>query len=101
MNYAVAYYTRSGNTKKVADAIAEVIGVPTTDISKGLSADVLPMIRVWKNSFRRMPPRLSRSFPSPLPHPAIPLRNSSRQRQKQTASLFIRRLLNAAANSVS
>ena len=40
MNYAVAYYTRSGNTKKVADAIAEVIGVPTTDISKGLSADV-------------------------------------------------------------
>jgi len=40
MNYAVAYYTRSGNTKKIADAIAEVIGVPTTDISQGLSTDV-------------------------------------------------------------
>lgn len=43
MKYAVAYYTRSGNTKKVADAIAEVLGVEAFDISKGMTekADVL------------------------------------------------------------
>lgn len=40
MKYAVAYYTRSGNTKKVADAIAEIIEVKATDISEGLSEDV-------------------------------------------------------------
>ncbi len=43
MKYAVAYYTRSGNTKKVAETIAEILGVTPFDISEGMSekADVL------------------------------------------------------------
>lgn len=40
MKYAVAYYTRSGNTKKVADVIAEVLGVSATDISEGVAEPV-------------------------------------------------------------
>lgn len=43
MKYAVAYYTRSGNTKKIAETIAEVLGVTPFDIADGMSekADVL------------------------------------------------------------
>lgn len=37
MNIAVRYYTRSGNTKKLADAIAEVTGVQAEDISVPLT----------------------------------------------------------------
>ena len=40
MKYAVAYYTRSGNTKKVADVIAEVLGVEAKEISEGVSEPV-------------------------------------------------------------
>ena len=40
MKYAVAYYTRSGNTKKVAEAIAEVLGVTAMDISLELPKDI-------------------------------------------------------------
>lgn len=40
MNIAVRYCTRSGNTEKVAKAIAEVAGVPAEDISKPLEEDV-------------------------------------------------------------
>ena len=38
--YAVAYYTRSGNTKKMAETVGRVLGVTPTDISEGLSEDV-------------------------------------------------------------
>ena len=27
MNYAVRYYTKTGNTKKLADAVAKAVGV--------------------------------------------------------------------------
>ncbi len=40
MKYAVSYYTRSGNTKKVADVIAEVVGVNAKSISEGISEPV-------------------------------------------------------------
>lgn len=36
MNIAVRYYTKSGNTKKLADAIAEVVGVEAADVSAPL-----------------------------------------------------------------
>ena len=43
MKIAVRYYTRSGNTKKLADAIAEVASVDAKDVSVTLEekADVL------------------------------------------------------------
>jgi len=40
MKYAVSYYTRSGNTKKMADVVGEVLGVTPKDISEGLSEKV-------------------------------------------------------------
>lgn len=42
MNVAVRYYTRGGNTKKVADAIAGELGVEALDITNEVKdADVL------------------------------------------------------------
>lgn len=40
MKIAVRYYTKTGNTKKLADAIAETIGVKALQISEPLSEDV-------------------------------------------------------------
>jgi len=37
MNYAVVYYSRSGNTKKLADAAAEVLGVSAQDVTTDLT----------------------------------------------------------------
>lgn len=43
MNIAVYYYTRSGNTKKLADAVAAAVGVPAKELHTPLQerADVL------------------------------------------------------------
>ena len=43
MKIAVRYYTRSGNTKKLAEAVAEAVAVEAKDVSVPLSekADVL------------------------------------------------------------
>lgn len=43
MKCAVRYYTRSGNVKKLADAIADELGVESLDVSAGLDeyVDVL------------------------------------------------------------
>lgn len=43
MNIAVRYYTKSGNTKKLADTIAEAVGVQAQEVSVPLSekADIL------------------------------------------------------------
>lgn len=40
MNIAVRYYTKSGNTKKLADAIAKVAGVEAHDVSHPLNEKV-------------------------------------------------------------
>lgn len=40
MNVAVRFYTRSGNTEKLADAIAEVIGVKAENVSVPLASKV-------------------------------------------------------------
>jgi flavodoxin len=40
MKVAVRYYTRSGNTKKLADQIAKTVGVKAEDVSVGLKEDV-------------------------------------------------------------
>lgn len=40
MKYAVRYYSRSGNTKKLADAAAEVLGVQAECVSEPLKEDV-------------------------------------------------------------
>ena len=40
MKYSVAYYTRSGNTKKVAEVIADVLAVDARDISLELPGNV-------------------------------------------------------------
>lgn len=40
MNIAVRYFTRSGNTKKLADAIAEAVGVTAYDVSVRLPEKV-------------------------------------------------------------
>ena len=40
MKYAVGYYTRSGNTKKMAETVAEVLGVEAFDITRGLDKEV-------------------------------------------------------------
>ena len=37
MNIAIRYYTRSGNTKKLADAISEAINIEAFDVSVPLS----------------------------------------------------------------
>lgn len=43
MNVAVRYYTRSGNTKKLADSIARRLGTQAESVEKGLleRADIL------------------------------------------------------------
>lgn len=43
MNIQVRYYTRSGNTKKLADSIAKAVGVTPEDISNPMveKADIL------------------------------------------------------------
>ena len=40
MTYAVRYYTKTGNTKKLADAIANVLGVESLPISVPVSEPV-------------------------------------------------------------
>ena len=40
MKIAVRYYTKSGNTQKVAEAIAKTLGVEALSIEEGLSEDV-------------------------------------------------------------
>ena len=40
MKYAIRYYTKSGNTKKLADAIAEVLNIEAKPITDELEADV-------------------------------------------------------------
>lgn len=40
MNIAVRYYTKTGNTKKLAEAIAAAVGVQAFDVSKPLESDV-------------------------------------------------------------
>ena len=40
MKVAVRYFTRSGNTKKLADAIASAVGVTAEDVSVPLGEDV-------------------------------------------------------------
>lgn len=40
MKYAVRYYSRSGNTKKLADAAADVLGVQAESVSEPLTDDV-------------------------------------------------------------
>ena len=40
MKYAVSYYTRSGNTKKLADVAAGILGVEAHDIADGLTEKV-------------------------------------------------------------
>ena len=37
MNIAIRYYTRSGNTKKLADAISEALNIEAFDVSEPLS----------------------------------------------------------------
>lgn len=40
MNIAVRYYSRGGNTKKIADAIAQAVGVEAKQVSEPLDGDV-------------------------------------------------------------
>lgn len=40
MKYAVRYYSKSGNTKKLADEIARVLGIDAKDVSEPLTEDV-------------------------------------------------------------
>ena len=40
MKVAIRYFSRGGNTKKLADAISEIIGVEALDVSKKLTEDV-------------------------------------------------------------
>lgn len=40
MKIAIRYYTKTGNTKKLADCIAEVTGVPAIKIDQALTEDV-------------------------------------------------------------
>lgn len=40
MNIAVRYYTRSGNTKKLAEAVANAVGVKAETTDKALAGDV-------------------------------------------------------------
>lgn len=40
MKIAIRYYTRSGNTKKLADAIAEAVGVEAKEVSEPLEEPV-------------------------------------------------------------
>ena len=40
MKYAVRYYTKTGNTKKLAEAVADVLGVEALPISESVSEPV-------------------------------------------------------------
>lgn len=40
MKIAIRYYTKSGNTKKLADAISVELGIPALDVSAPLTEDV-------------------------------------------------------------
>ncbi len=40
MKIAIRYYSRGGNTKKIAEAISEAVGVEAETVSKPLSEDV-------------------------------------------------------------
>ena len=40
MNISVRYYSRGGNTKKIAEAIAEAVGVEAKTVSEPLKEDV-------------------------------------------------------------
>lgn len=40
MKCAIRYYSKSGNTEKLANAISEVLDVPSCDISQDLTEDV-------------------------------------------------------------
>ncbi len=40
MNIAVRYYSRGGNTKKIAEAIAKAVGVEAKTVSEPLTEDV-------------------------------------------------------------
>ena len=40
MNIAVGYYTRSGNTKKLAEAVADAVGVKAETTENALTSDV-------------------------------------------------------------
>ena len=40
MKYAIRFYTRSGNTKKLADAVAKVVSVEAKDVSVPLEEKV-------------------------------------------------------------
>ena len=40
MNYAVRYYTKTGNTKKLADAVAKAVGVEALPISSPVDEKV-------------------------------------------------------------
>lgn len=40
MKYAIRYYSKTGNTKKLADALSELLNVPALDISHPLTEDV-------------------------------------------------------------
>ena len=40
MNIAVRYYSRGGNTKKIAEAIAKAVGVEAKTVSEPLTGDV-------------------------------------------------------------
>lgn len=40
MNIAVRYYSRGGNTKKIAEAIAKAVGVDAKTVSEPLKGDV-------------------------------------------------------------
>ena len=40
MKYAVRYYTKTGNTKRLAEAVAEVLGVEALPISEPVNEEV-------------------------------------------------------------
>ena len=40
MNYAVRYYTKTGNTKRLAEAVAKELGVEALPISEGVNEKV-------------------------------------------------------------
>ena len=40
MSIAIRYYSKSGNTKKLAEAISEAIGIEAKDVSEKLKEDV-------------------------------------------------------------
>ena len=40
MKYAVRYYTKTGNTKRLAEAVADVLGVEALPISEGVNEQV-------------------------------------------------------------